>query len=104
MEIDRLIKEKRSQIAEAFAAHQNAREAVAQMRNHLSELLPTVGCEPAQPDSDEVQLAKAQLQELESAEHKAATRLNAISEELALLHREKYGSWHITWIGPRQGP
>jgi hypothetical protein len=41
--------------------------------------------------------AEADINRLESEERDAATRFNAISEELAQLHREKYGDWHITW-------
>jgi hypothetical protein len=105
MEIDRLLQEKRLQIREAFAAHQKAREAVERARNNLAELLLTVGAEPAaQSDSERVQLAKAQLQELESAEEAAAIRFNLISAELTRLHREKYGEWRVTWIGPRSRP
>jgi len=43
----------------------------------------------------------AEIQSLESEERDAATRFNAISEELVHLHREKDGEWHITWRGPR---
>lgn len=104
MEVDKLIAEKRSEIREAFAAHQKAHAAVAQMRDRVSELLLAGAREPAQPDSEAVQPAKARLQELELAERDAATRFHAISEELARLHREKYGTWHVTWIGPRTLP
>ena len=101
MDIERLIQEKRSEVREAFAAHEKAHEAVGNMRKRLSELLLTVGAESAKPDPEVVHLAKAQLRGLESEERNAASRFAAISEELAQLHREKYGSWHITWIGPR---
>jgi hypothetical protein len=105
MEIDRLIREKRSQIGEALAAHQKAHEAVAWARNRLSELLVTAGAEPAAlTDSEEVELAKARLQELESAEEKAAIHFSVISAELTRLHQEKYGVTHVTWIGPRPRP
>jgi hypothetical protein len=91
MEIDELIQEKRSELKEAFASHQKAREAAANMQKRFSELLLTVGPESTKPDPGALQLAKAQLQDLDSAEGKAATRFKVVREELAQLHREKYG-------------
>ena len=94
MELDR-------EIREALAAHQKAREAASQMRNRLSELRIAAGAEGKGSDLESLCLAEAQTQELESAEQNAAMRFKAISAELADLHRQKYGIWHITWTGPR---
>ena len=101
MEIDRLVQEKRLQIRDAFAAHQKAREAVAHIRKHLSGLVRTVGAESARAEPGVVRLGEVQIKELESEERNAEARFKAISEDLAQLHRKKYGEWHITWIGPR---
>ena len=95
-ELDTLIHEKRSQLKDALAAHRRAREAVAQARTHLSGLVRGGG-----PDCNIAGNAEAEIDRLQSEEHDAATRFNAISEELAQLHRKKYGEWHITWGGPR---
>ena len=43
--------------------------------------------------------AEAEIDRLKSEERDAATRFNAISEELAQLHRKKHGEWHSTWGG-----
>jgi len=59
---------------EAFAAYRKAREAIAQVRANQPELASEV--------------------------RNAAARFNQISEELAQLHCQKYGEWHITWRGP----
>jgi len=85
-DFDRLIREKRSELQNAFAAHKNAREAVLEAKRRFGELTRD---------------AAAGFQLLESEEGRTATRFNAISEELAELHRRKYGDWHITWRGPR---
>lgn len=45
MELDRQIQEKRTEIREALAAYQKAREAATQMRNLLSELRIAAGAE-----------------------------------------------------------
>jgi hypothetical protein len=81
-DLDILIHEKMSQLADAFAAHQRSIEAVAQARTCLAELA-------------------REIQRLESEERDAATRFNAISEELVGLHRRKHGDWHIVWGGSR---
>jgi len=104
MELDRQIQEKRTEMREALAAHQKAREAAAQMRSRLSELRIAAGTEAAGSDLESLRSAEAQAQELESAEKTAATRFNAVSDELAHLHRQKFGAWHITWTGPRLRP
>lgn len=101
-ELDRLIHEKRSHLKDAFAAHQKTREALVDARTHLSRLVQ--GDTPAQIAPDFVRDAQAEIQRLESQERDAATRFNAISEELAQLHCEKYGKWHVTWRGPRACP
>jgi predicted nucleic acid-binding Zn-ribbon protein len=101
-ELDRLIHEKRSQLKDAFATHEKAREALADTRTHLLGLVQGDG--PAQIAPDFVPDAQAEIQKLESQERDAAARFNAISEELAQLHREKYGEWQITWRGPRACP
>ena len=103
MELDRLIQKKRTEIKEALAAHQKAREAAAQMRNRLSELRIAAAVEGTGSGLEALQLAEAQIQHLESAEQNA-TRFKAISNELADLHRQKYGVWHITWTGPLLRP
>jgi predicted nucleic acid-binding Zn-ribbon protein len=96
-ELDTLIHEKRSQLKDALAAHQKAREALAQARTHLSGLVRGGGLDYAPFAGN----AEAEIDRLESEERDAATRFNAISEELAQLHRKKYGEWHITWGGSR---
>ena len=83
-ELDTLIHEKRLQLKDALAVQERAREAVAQARTRLSRLD-----------------ANAEIERLESEERAAATQFNTISEELAQLHRRKFGEWHITWRGPR---
>jgi hypothetical protein len=89
-ELDRLIHEKRSQLKEAFASYQKAREALA----HAQDKLPGVA-------SESLTDAHAEIQRLESQERVAASQFNAISDELARFHRGKYGEWHFTWRGPR---
>lgn len=100
MELDRLIQEKRTEIKEALSTYQKAGEAVVQIRNRLSEL--RIAAEPKGPGSglEALRLAEAEMQQLEVAELNAATRFKAISDELTGLHRQKCGSWHITWTGP----
>ena len=100
MELDTRIQGKRSEIRDALAAHLKVREAVSQMRQRLSELVYNGGVESPHPEPELIQLAKQQIQKLEAEERYAATRFTAISEELAQLHREKYGEWHFTWRGP----
>jgi hypothetical protein len=99
-----LIHEKRSQLKDAFAAHQRSLEAVAAARTHLSELAryDAPDATPASPEM--LRHAEAQIRRLESEDRDAATRFNAISEELTELHRRKHGDWHITWRGPRHRP
>jgi hypothetical protein len=96
--VDRLIQEKRSQLKEAFATHQKAREVVAQARTDL--LVRGNGPDSTHMPGEVARHAAAEIQKLESEERDAATRFKAISEELAQLHREKFGEWHITWRGP----
>ena len=99
-EFDRLIHEKRSQLRDAFAAYQKAREAVAHAQIQL------VGFVRAdEPDSTHIapevlRDSQAEIGRLESEVRDAATRFNAVSDELAQLHRGKYGEWHVTWRGP----
>ena len=104
MELDSEIQQKRTDIREAFAAHQRARKAAAQMHHRLAELQIAAAAEGKGSDPESLRLAEAQALELESAEQNAAMRFNAISKELADLHRQKYGFWHITWTGPRLPP
>ena len=89
-ELDRLIREKRLQLRDALAAYQKSREGVAHAHSALAGIAP-----------EGVTAAQAEIQRLESEEQVAATRFNSISEELAHLHRQKFGDWHITWRGPR---
>ena len=105
MELDSQIREKRTEIREALAAHQKARETAAQMRNLLSELRIAAGAEGAGSDPESLRLAEAQAKELKSAEQKAAMRFSAISDEgqHAFIDRNTaFG--HITWTGPLQHP
>ena len=104
VELERLIQEKRSELRAALSAHQKAREAAGQLRNRLSELRLAVDANRTESDLEALCLAEAKIQGLESAEQKAAIRFNAISDELAHLHRQKYGVWHITWEGPLLRP
>ena len=89
-ELDAMIHEKRSQLKDAFAAYQKAREAVALAYRDLAGVA-----------SNSLVDARAEIQRLETDERAAATRFNTISGELAELHRAKYGEWHFTWRGPR---
>ena len=89
-ELDAIIHEKRSRLKDAFAAYQKAREAAARGYRDLAEVA-----------SDRSADAQAEIQRLEIDEREAAARFNAISGEVAELHRVKYGEWHILWRGPR---
>jgi hypothetical protein len=89
-ELDREIHEKRLQLKEAFAACQKAREAVAHAQQQFAGVT-----------QETLKDAQAELQRLECEERDTANRFRAISDELAQLHRGKYGEWHITWGGPR---
>ena len=99
-ELDRLIHEKRSQLKRAFAAYQKVREAVAHAQSDLAELIRLDGPDSMHIGPDVLRDAQAEIQRLGSEEGDAATRFKAISDELAQLHRRKYGEWHITWQGP----
>jgi hypothetical protein len=88
-ELDRLIDEKRSQLRDTFAAYQKAREAAAHVQMEASGSVRAV-----------LRDSQAETERLESEVRDAATRFNAVSEELAQLHRGKYGEWHVTWRGP----
>ena len=99
MEIDSLIQQKRSELMAAFVAHLKTREVAQDFRMQVSELVLIVGPESPTPNLEPLRLAQAQLQSLELEERNAATRFDVASEELAQLHRRKYGSWHITWGG-----
>jgi hypothetical protein len=96
-ELDRLIHEKRSQLKNAFAAYQEASGAAACARMHLTRLVRGDGSDSTHITPDVLHDADVETQRLESEERVAATRLKAISDELAQLHREKYGEWHIRW-------
>ena len=98
-ELDTLIHEKRSQLRDALAAYRKAREAVVQTRTH-----PSDGVRGGGQAETPIGGAKAEIERVESEERGAAIRFNAISEELAQLHRKKYGEWHITWGGTRPLP
>ncbi|HKE24304.1 MAG TPA: hypothetical protein VKB88_18205 [Bryobacteraceae bacterium] len=98
-DLDILIHEKRSQLKDAFAAHQRSIEAVAEVRSRLSELARDHGPDATPASPEMLQDAEAQIQRLECEERDAATRFNAISKELVGLHRRKHGDWHIVWEG-----
>jgi hypothetical protein len=99
-EFDRLIHEKRSQLRGAFAAYQKAREVLAHAQMQFAGFVRA-----DEPDSTHVapevlRDSQAEIGRLESEVRDAATHFNAVSDELAQLHRGKYGEWHLTWRGP----
>ncbi len=100
MEIDTLIQQRKSELKAAFVAHLKTREAAQDARRQFSELLLTIDPESSTPNLESLRLAQAQLQNLELQERNATAHFDVVSEELAQLHRRKYGSWHITWGGP----
>jgi hypothetical protein len=96
-ELDRLIQETRSQLKDAFAQYRKAREAIENARMHRR------GDRPAYTAPEALETTP-QIQTLESEEQDAAARFNAISDELARLHRGKFGEWPFPWRGPRPSP
>ena len=103
-ELDRLIHEKRSHLKDALAAYQKTRDAVALAQMRLAEFVRGDEPDPTHTAPEVPRDSQAEIYRLECEERDAAARFNAISEELAQLHREKYGEWHITWRGPRPSP
>jgi hypothetical protein len=92
-ELDRPIHDKRLQLKDALAACQKARADLAHAEEQLAAVAP-----------DAMRDAQAGIQNMESEERDAANRFRTISDELARLHRGKYGKWHITWGRLRPSP
>ena len=103
-ELDRLIHEKRSHLKEALAAYQKTRDAVALAQMRLAEFVRGDESDFKHTAPEVLRDPQAAIYRLECEERDAAARFNAISDELAQLHREKYGEWHITWRGPLSSP
>jgi hypothetical protein len=99
-ELDRLIDEKRSQLRDAFAAYQKTREAAAHVQMQASGSVRADEPDATHIRPEVLRDSQAETERLESEVRDAATRFNAVSEELAQLHRGKYGEWHVTWRGP----
>lgn len=76
------------------------RKSADNMRKRVSQRASTLSAESGKPHPQSLELARARQNELDLEERSAAETFHRVSEELAELHRQKYGVWHATWTDP----